>query len=75
MCQVCIIGYAISGSFLSLAYFDLYYDIIIILVCMEKILLPAKKKAPAYSFARPPSKDEGAARVNGGQAVPTLRSE
>jgi len=43
MCQVCIIGYAISGSFLSLAYFDLYYDIIIILVCMEKILLPSKR--------------------------------
>jgi putative inorganic carbon (HCO3(-)) transporter len=45
MCQVCIIGYAISGSFLSLAYFDLYYDIIVILVCMEKILLPAKRPA------------------------------
>jgi probable O-glycosylation ligase (exosortase A-associated) len=51
MCQVSIIGYAISGSFLSLAYFDLYYDIIIILVCMEKILLPSARKAPLYSAA------------------------
>lgn len=46
MCQVCIIGYAVSGSFLSLAYFDLYYDIIIILVCLEKILLPTSRTAP-----------------------------
>lgn len=49
MCQVCIIGYAVSGSFLSLAYFDLYYDIIIILVCLEKILLPSKRPVPLRS--------------------------
>jgi len=49
MCQVCIIGYAVSGSFLSLAYFDLYYDIIIILVCLEKILLPSRRKLPLRS--------------------------
>jgi putative inorganic carbon (HCO3(-)) transporter len=50
MCQVCIVGFAISGSFLSLAYFDLYYDIIVILVCLEKILLPAKRTAAFHSF-------------------------
>jgi len=49
MCQVCIIGYAVSGSFLSLAYYDLYYDIIVILVCMEKILLPSKRPVPLRS--------------------------
>lgn len=49
MCQVCIIGYAVSGSFLSLAYFDLYYDIIIILVCLEKIVLPSKRLTPVRS--------------------------
>jgi putative inorganic carbon (HCO3(-)) transporter len=56
MCQVCIIGYAVSGSFLSLAYFDLYYDIIIILVCLEKILLPSKRMpfhSPAPAQAVP----------------------
>jgi putative inorganic carbon (hco3(-)) transporter len=51
MCQVCIIGFAVSGSFLSLAYFDLYYDIIIILVCLEKILLPSKRTTPIRSLA------------------------
>lgn len=54
MCQVCILGYAISGSFLSLAYFDLYYDIIIILVCLEKILLPSKRTVPIPSQAQTP---------------------
>jgi probable O-glycosylation ligase (exosortase A-associated) len=49
MCQVSLIGYAVSGSFLSLAYFDLYYDIIIILVCLEKILLPSKRMMPMHS--------------------------
>jgi len=42
MAQVSIIGYAISGAFLSLAYFDLYYDIIIILVLLEKLLILKK---------------------------------
>lgn len=42
MAQVSIIGYAVSGAFLSLAYFDLYYDIIIILVLLEKLLLLKK---------------------------------
>lgn len=51
MCQVCIIGYAVSGTFLSLAYFDLYYDILIILVCLEKILLPSARKLPVRSPA------------------------
>lgn len=44
MAQVCIIGYAVSGAFLSLAYFDLYYDIIIILVGLEKFLLLKRGK-------------------------------
>jgi probable O-glycosylation ligase (exosortase A-associated) len=51
MCQVCIIGFAASGTFLSLAYFDLYYDIIIILVCLEKILLPSARNAPLHASA------------------------
>jgi putative inorganic carbon (HCO3(-)) transporter len=45
MAQVCIIGYAVSGAFLSLAYFDLYYDIIIILVALEKLLLLRRDRA------------------------------
>ena len=51
-CQVAIIGYATGGAFLSLAWFDLYYDIIIILVLLEKQFL---KKAPAGFSTLAPS--------------------
>ena len=45
MTQVCVIGYAVSGAFLSLAYFDLYYDFIVILVALEKLLMLNRDKA------------------------------
>jgi putative inorganic carbon (hco3(-)) transporter len=32
MCQVALVGYAVGGAFLSLAYFDLPYDILALLV-------------------------------------------
>lgn len=32
MCQVSLVGYAVGGAFLSLAYFDLPYNIVVILV-------------------------------------------
>ena len=50
MCKVSIIGYAVSGAFLSLAYYDLYYDIIVILVVLEKIVIsyiPARLSIPS----------------------------
>ena len=50
MAQVSIVGYAVSGAFLSLAYFDLYYDVIIILVLLEKLLL--LKPKPRFAEAR-----------------------
>jgi len=52
MAQVSIIGYAVSGAFLSLAYFDLYYDIIIVLVLLEKLLL-LKKPLPSSQAGQP----------------------
>jgi putative inorganic carbon (HCO3(-)) transporter len=45
MIQVCVIGYAVSGAFLSLAYFDLYYNFIVILVVLEKLLTLKRDKA------------------------------
>ena len=32
MCQVSMTGYAIGGAFLSLAYFDLPYNILVLVV-------------------------------------------
>jgi putative inorganic carbon (HCO3(-)) transporter len=47
MCQVSLAGYAVGGAFLSLAYFDLLYDIILIIVLLEKLQrnLPNEKSA------------------------------
>lgn len=50
MCQVSLVGYAVGGAFLSLAYFDLLYDILIIVVLLEKVLL----KNPSSAGSRPP---------------------
>lgn len=39
MVQVALVGYAIAGLFLGLAYFDLYYHLIAILIITERIAL------------------------------------
>ena len=38
MCQASLIGYAVGGAFLSLAYFDLPYNIVVILVVTKRWL-------------------------------------
>ncbi|MBI3344778.1 MAG: putative O-glycosylation ligase, exosortase A system-associated [Gammaproteobacteria bacterium] len=49
MTQVSMVGYAAGGAFLGLAYFDLYYHLICIMVLSKVILLgeQAGQKAPA----------------------------
>jgi hypothetical protein len=32
MCQVSLLGYAVGGAFLSLSYFDLPYDVMVLVV-------------------------------------------
>ena len=39
MCQVALIGYCTGGAFLTLAYADLLYDVIVVLVLLEKIIV------------------------------------
>jgi hypothetical protein len=36
MTQVSIVGFAIGGAFLSMAYYDLYYILIALLVVLER---------------------------------------
>jgi probable O-glycosylation ligase (exosortase A-associated) len=60
MCQVSLVGYAVGGAFLSLAYFDLLYDILIIVVLLEKVLL----KKPSH-VDRQPSVATAQARASG----------
>lgn len=55
MLQVSLIGYMVSGAFLGMAYFDLYYHLIAILVVCkvivekmvnDKVTIPAGKRFP-----------------------------
>lgn len=39
MCQVALIGYAVGGAFLSLAYYDLPYNILIIVILAKRWIL------------------------------------
>jgi len=58
MCQVSMIGYAVSGAFLGLSYFDLYYHLIALIVvskvCLDKIILAREQnKAPDAADQEP----------------------
>jgi probable O-glycosylation ligase (exosortase A-associated) len=53
MCQVSLVGYAVGGAFLSLAYFDLLYDIVIMFVLLEKLLLLKKPAAGMRATVAP----------------------
>lgn len=47
MCQVSLVGYAVGGAFLSLAYFDLPYNIVVILVVTMRWLATQREEKPA----------------------------
>ena len=50
MCQVSLIGYAVGGAFLSLAYFDLPYDIMSLLVLTQAwVRRKGWQTEPAYA--------------------------
>lgn len=56
MSQVSLLGYCAGGAFLTLAYADLLYDIVIILVLLEKVLIlqrpaPARQPVPVAAAA------------------------
>ena len=58
MCQVSLIGFAVGGSFLALAYYDLVYDIVTLLVVLERLLMlpPSPLIAPETALTAPKSR-------------------
>lgn len=49
MCQVSLVGYAIGGAFLSLAYYDLPYDTLIICILVNRWLI-ARQAVPKHQL-------------------------
>ncbi len=47
MCQVSLVGYAVGGAFLSLAYFDLPYNVLIIVVLAHRLFSEKRHGLPA----------------------------
>jgi probable O-glycosylation ligase (exosortase A-associated) len=47
MCQVALVGYAVGGAFLSLAYFDLPYNLVVMLVATRYWLEQQRVAPPA----------------------------
>jgi putative inorganic carbon (HCO3(-)) transporter len=64
MCQVSIVGYCVGGAFLSLAYFDLPYNIMVMVVVTK-----------AWMTARSDSKMAAPVRQSTGDGSPGLRAE
>jgi hypothetical protein len=54
MMQVSLIGYAVSGAFLGLAYFNYYYALIAIVVGMQAVL---KKELAALGATHSPPRE------------------
>jgi probable O-glycosylation ligase (exosortase A-associated) len=50
MVQVSLVGYATAGAFLGVAYFDLYYALITVVV-LTKVVLVREKSAPKSTVA------------------------
>jgi hypothetical protein len=54
MLEVSVLAYAVSGAFLSMSYFDLFYHQVVITVIL-KTLMKAPAPAPEPSTALEPS--------------------
>lgn len=51
MCQVSLVGFGIGGAFLSLAYFDLPYNIMVVVVCAKQWLMRERRKSAVSTKA------------------------
>ncbi len=49
MCQVSLIGYMVAGAFLTLAYYDLPYYVVVILLALERLVAPLARPGPAVA--------------------------
>jgi probable O-glycosylation ligase (exosortase A-associated) len=58
MVQVCLVGYAVAGAFVGLAYFDLYYHLLAMLV-ITQVLVNRTLKSPSQVDVHPVADADG----------------
>lgn len=63
MVQVSLVGYAVGGAFLGLAYFDLPYHLVCMIVIMRTILANERTDEPVRSVAVTRAAEIGAPRL------------
>ena len=75
MCQVSIIGYMTAGAFLAMAYYDLPYYVLAILVCLEKVLFiaPQPDNTPPLRLSFFSRRKQRARKWKEDAAAPTAR--
>ena len=75
MLQVSLVGYAVSGAFLGLAYFDYYYALLALVVGMNVVLDDdaTLEKGRAHPVAASAPQGPSANAGKGSSTAPTLR--
>lgn len=63
MCQVALVGYAVGGAFLSLAYFDLPYNLLVTVVVTQRWLFARLAEDVPRSLASAQGEPRGAGKV------------
>ncbi len=58
MVQVCLVGYAVAGAFVGLAYFDLYYHLLAMLV-ITQVMVNRTLKSPSQEDVQPVADADG----------------
>lgn len=67
MCQVALVGYLVGGAFLSLAYFDLPYNILVIVVLAKRWILSYRSDEFANSYSAKKQAIDASTSLNGKQ--------
>jgi len=73
MIHVSLIGYASAGAFLGLGYFDFYYDLLAVLIGVQRVLMAYQvegvpehgSQVPGYALAVSKAPSYAAARIRG----------
>lgn len=70
MLQVSLVGYAVGGAFLGLAYFDLYYHLIALMVLLRGVVESHVRQIEEKGLVKPYGQADHGTAPRGGQGLP-----